>query len=145
MKMKMLDQVEERHFPDLMGLYRETYWGKDRTEEEVRAMLAHTDLVFALIDEGDRLVGFARVLTDTVYKALVFDVIIRSDQRGNGLVKQLLDAIVSHPQLAGVKHFEQYCRPDVVELYRKWGFGTELSGQVFMRRDGRKKDDGSKA
>jgi ribosomal protein S18 acetylase RimI-like enzyme len=103
-------------------------------------MLAHTDLVFALVDmQDDRLVGFARVLTDTVYKAFVFDVIVHPDRRGRGLVRMLLDAILSHPQLAGVKHFELYCRPDVVELYRKWGFGTELGGQVFMRREGRKR------
>ena len=85
------------------------------------------------------LVGFARVLTDTVYKAFVFDVIVRPDRRGRGLVRRLMDAIISHPQLSGVKHFELYCRPDVVELYTKWGFSTELSGQVFMRRDGKEK------
>ena len=135
----MLDSVEERYLPDLMELYRSAYWATDRTEEEVRRMLDHTDLVFALVDDDDRLIGFARVLTDTVYKAFVFDVIVQPDRRGEGLVNQLLDAIVSHPQLAGVKHFELYCRPDVVDLYRKWGFGTELNGQVFMRRDGRRK------
>ena len=140
--MRLLDRVEERHFPDLMELYRSTYWGADRTEQEVRKMLDHTDLVFALIDEDDHMVGFARVLTDTVYKAFVFDVIVRPDRRGGGLVRQLLDAIFSHPQLAGVKHFELYCRPDVVELYKKWGFSTELAVQVFMRKDGRKGRDG---
>ncbi len=40
-------------------------------------MLAHTDLVFALVDtDSDRLVGLARVLTDTIYRASVFDVIV---------------------------------------------------------------------
>lgn len=138
MAIELRDRIEEAYMADLMALYRQTYWGQERSEEEVRKMLAHTDLVFALVD-GGHLVGFARVLTDTVYKAFVFDVIVDEGRRGQGLVRRLLGAITAHPQLSGVKHFELYCRPDVVELYRKWGFGTELSGQVFMRREGRKK------
>ncbi len=125
---------------DLMALYRQTYWGRERSEEDVLKMLAHTDLMFTLVDtDSGHLVGFARVLTDTVYKAFVFDVIVDEGRRGQGLVRRLMDAITAHPQLLKVKHFELYCRPDVVELYRKWGFGTELSGQVFMRREGQKK------
>lgn len=140
MTVELGDRIEEGQLADLMALYRQTYWGQERSEEEVRKMLTHTDLVFTLVDtDSGRLVGFARVLTDTVYKAFVFDVIVHEERRGRGLVRRLLDAIVSHPQLSGVKHFELYCRPDVVELYRRWGFDTELSGQVFMRKEGWKK------
>jgi ribosomal protein S18 acetylase RimI-like enzyme len=139
MAIELRDRIEEEQIIDLMALYRQTYWGLERSEEEVRKMLTHTDLVFALVDDhSGRLVGFARVLTDRVYKAFIFDVIVDEGCRGKGLVRRLLDAIVAHPQLSEVKHFELYCRPDVVELYRKWGFGTELSGQVFMRKEGRK-------
>jgi len=140
MTVELRDHLDEKHIPELMALYRGTYWGNQRTEDDVRKMLAHTDLVFALVDERDHLVGFARVLTDTVYKALVFDVMVRPDRRGSGLARTIFDSIDSHPQLAGVKHFELYCRPDVIDMYRKWGYGTELGGQVFMRREGRKGD-----
>jgi ribosomal protein S18 acetylase RimI-like enzyme len=140
MAIELRDRIEEGQMADLMALYRQTYWGQERTEEEVRKMLAHTDLIFSLVDaDSGRLVGFARVLTDTVYKAFVFDVIVDEGHRGQGLVRRLLDAITTHPQLSEVQYFELYCRPDVVELYRRWGFGTELNGQVFMRREGRKK------
>ena len=130
--------IDDSHIGDLMTLYRQTYWAKDRREVDVRRMLQRTDLVFALVDtDSERLVGFARVLTDTVYKAFVFDVMVHPEYRGRGLSGRLLTAITSHPELETVKHFELYCRSDVVELYRKWGFGTELGGQIFMRREGK--------
>ena len=92
MAIELRDRVEEGQMADLMALYRQTYWGKERSEEDVRKMLAHTDLVFALVDtDGGHLVGFARVLTDTVYKAFVFDVIVDEGRRGQGLVRRLMD------------------------------------------------------
>ncbi len=129
--------MTEDHFGDLLDMYRSTYWAKDRSPEDVRRMLDHTDLIFALVDTDDgRMVGFARVLTDTVYKALIFDVVVSPNRRGEGLAHTLLESIFSHPDLRGVKHFELYCRDDVVELYKKWGFSQDLAGQVFMRKDG---------
>jgi GNAT superfamily N-acetyltransferase len=139
MTIELLDRVEGHHLDDLMDLYKGTYWAKDRTAEDVRRMLGRTDLVFAAVDsDSGQLVAFARVLTDTVYKAFIFDVIVHPRYRGEGLAKRLLDSIMAHPELQEVKHFELYCKDDVVELYRRWGFSTDLGGQVFMRRDGRR-------
>lgn len=127
--------LADGHFDDLMELYRSTYWARDRSPEDVRRMLDHTDLLFTLVDtEDEHLVGFARVLTDTVYKALIFDVMVRPERRGEGFARTLLESILSHPELKRVKHFELYCRDDVIELYKKWGFSQDLAGQVFMRR-----------
>lgn len=129
--------MTEGQFDDLMEMYRSTYWARDRTQEDVRRMLERTDMIFALVDSGDeRLVGFARVLTDTVYKALIFDVMVRPDRRGEGLARTLLESVLAHPELRGVKHFELYCRDDVIDLYKKWGFTQDLAGQVFMRKEG---------
>ncbi len=97
--------LTSEHFQDLMSLYKNTYWAADRSEEEVRRMLEHTDILFALVDSDDgHLVGFARVLTDTVYKALIFDVIIHPDHRGSGLARVLLDKIMAYPDLKNIKN-----------------------------------------
>ena len=47
---KVKHSLTSEHFQDLMGLYKNTYWAADRSEEEVRRMLEHTDILFALVD-----------------------------------------------------------------------------------------------
>ncbi len=48
-------------------------------------MLVHCDLIIACCDMQDRVIGFARVLTDYTFKALIFDVIVDESDRGQGL------------------------------------------------------------
>jgi GNAT superfamily N-acetyltransferase len=122
----------------LLELYRSAWWAADRTAEDVRAMLAGSDLVFAVVDRRvDRLVGFARVLTDEVYLALLLDVIVAPNARGSGLGRVVLDAVVSHPRLAGVRSLELVCQPELVPFYRLWGFTDEVGGSRLLRRPAR--------
>jgi GNAT superfamily N-acetyltransferase len=70
----------------------------------------------------DRLVGFGRVLTDEVYLAVILDVIVAAEWRSLGLGKMILDAIVGHPKLVGVRSLELVCQPDLMPFYGRWGF-----------------------
>jgi len=117
----------------LTRLYQNEWWARDRRVEDVRRMLSATDLSFGLVEEG-RLVGFSRVLTDGVYKALVLDVIVERRLRGTGAGRRLMDAILGHERLASVRHFELYCLPELTAFYERWGFTTELGELRLMRR-----------
>lgn len=133
--MNVVDRLAESHFADLMALYANEWWTSARQPGEVRKMLAHTDFVFGCVEEeSGKLVGFARVLSDRVYKALILDVIVAESHRGSGLGRKLMDAILAHPELREVRHFELYCKPEMMPLYRKWGFTNELGDVNFMRR-----------
>jgi len=100
---------------------------------DVERMLADSDLVVGLLDEG-RLVGFARVLTDFVYFGMVLDVIVAPNRRGIGLGRVLLDVVVGHPRLAGVRSLELVCQPEMVPFYRAWGFTDQVGRSLLMRR-----------
>ena len=135
MQFEFLEKLHEAHVEQLVALYQNEWWTRGRTLKDVRVMLAHSDLIFAFVDkETRRLAAFARVLTDSVYKAVIFDVIVDAAHRGTGLGRALMDAIVQHPQLKGVRHLELYCKAELMPLYRKWGFTEELGDLKFMRR-----------
>ena len=71
-----VEQIDDRRLGDLLELYRHEWWTNQRRDADVARMLQHTDLVVgACTDPGGELVGFTRVLTDRVFKALIFDVI----------------------------------------------------------------------
>ena len=56
----------------LMDLLRQAGWAKHRSMEGVRRMLEGTSLTLGAW-EGDRLGGFARAMTDGIYRALIDD------------------------------------------------------------------------
>ena len=77
--------------------------------------------------------GFARVLTDFIFKAIIFDVIVSKPYRNKGLGNQLMDQILKHPNLQSVKHFELYCLPEMVQYYEKYNFSGDVGGIKLMR------------
>jgi GNAT superfamily N-acetyltransferase len=79
------------------------------------------------------LAAFARAVTDYAYKALVLDVIVAAPHRGSGLGARIMDALMQHPKLAEVRHFELYCAPDMVPFYQRWDYTSDLGDLQFMR------------
>lgn len=135
---RVVSQLNEQQISELVELYKNEFWSNKRTRPEVDKMLAASDIIIGLVDECDRLVAFTRVLTDFVYRAIIFDVIVKPDYRDQGLGKQLLDAVVNHPQLQAVEYLGLYCLPEMVQFYERWGFTTEIGGFQLMLRSSRR-------
>ncbi|MFE9689276.1 GNAT family N-acetyltransferase [Micromonospora sp. NPDC005806] len=134
-QIELRETVEADCLPQLMDLFASAWWTAGRTGGDVTRMLAASGLVFALVHRASgRLVGFARVITDDVYLAVLLDVIVAPDSRGCGLGAMLLDAIVGHPRLATVRSIELVCQPDLMPFYRRWGFTEQVGRSRLMRR-----------
>lgn len=134
---RIVSELTEQQISELTDLYRNEFWSQNRTTQEVAKMLAASDIVIGLIDESDRLIAFTRVLTDFVYRAVIFDVIVKPTHRSQGLGKQLLDIVIHHPQLQSVEYLGLFCLPDMVPFYERWGFTTEHGGLQLMFRPNR--------
>jgi len=132
--LRLITRLDDTHVAQLHQLYQHEWWTRDRTHEDVERILAGTTYVFGFCTADNRLVGFARVLTDGVFKAIVFDVIVASEYRRTGVGARLMNAIIEHPVLGTVRHLELYCLPEMVRFYEKWGFSTQVSGVTYMRR-----------
>ncbi|PYR70462.1 MAG: GNAT family N-acetyltransferase [Acidobacteria bacterium] len=114
---------------------KDVWWAHDRTREQVENLLTWSDLVIGLCDDADdRLVAFARVLTDRTFRAFIFDVIVAAEHRGRGVGRRLMEELLSHPIVRAVELVELYCRPDLVTFYEGFGFTSPDSGVVLMRR-----------
>ena len=132
---RVIDSLNDRRMTQLMELYREEWWTHQRTADQVRDLLRWSDVVIGLCDEDDdRLVAFARVLTDRVFRAFVFDVIVASTHRGKGLGLRIMRELLEHPMLRHVEMIELYCRPELTAFYERLGFSRPDSGVVLMRR-----------
>ncbi|UVK40859.1 GNAT family N-acetyltransferase [Mesorhizobium sp. AR10] len=119
----------------LVALFQTEWWTKGRTRADTERALQLGGPMFAFVDpEGDDLVAFARTITDGVYKAMIFDIIVKTTWRGTGLGALLMETVLNDPALANVKHRELYCLQDMVPFYEKWGFTDKLPGLYFMRQ-----------
>jgi len=134
MSYRVVHQLSSSQVDDLVALYANEFWCNRRTRDDVLRMLRHTDLLVGVVDDSNRLVGFCRVLTDFVYRATLYDVIVHPARRGEGLGRLVLDAMMSHPRLRGVESTDLNCRPEMRAFYERWGFSGELKDTIRMRR-----------
>jgi N-acetylglutamate synthase-like GNAT family acetyltransferase len=115
----------------LVALYRHAPWASTRTSEDAREMLIHTDVAITAWDEN-RLVGFGRVLTDYVYRASIWDVIVDNVYQGQDIGTQIIQHILDHHDLKRVELFWLCTRSP--GFYEKLGFSSnEQTGMVWAR------------
>jgi predicted GNAT family N-acyltransferase len=135
MRLASLSPLPPEYTEQLLELYADVWWTKSRTIVDVEAMLASTPVTIGLVDNPKhRLAAFARVLTDDVYFAMILDVIVDARYRGTGLGRALMDAVLAHPRVSGVKSVELVCQPDLIAFYEKWGFTDDVGTSLLMRR-----------
>jgi predicted GNAT family N-acyltransferase len=131
--MEIIYELSDKHISQVHRLYQKEWWTNQRSLEETKACIAGSQICIAILDNNADVVAFSRVLTDYIFKALIFDVIVDSSLRGAGLGNLLLDAIKGHKQLNKVKAFELYCLPELQPFYRKHGFSTDVGGISLMK------------
>ena len=115
----------------LLRLYHQAPWAKNRTAGQAQRMLRQTDFVMSAWD-GDRLIGFGRVLTDYVFRASIWDVIVDKHYQSRGIGTELVKQILHHPSLKEVELFWLCTR--MPGFYERLGFSSkEQTGMVWSR------------
>jgi GNAT superfamily N-acetyltransferase len=108
-----------------------SYWAAGVPEDVVRRSIENS-LCFGVY-RGEEQAGFARVVTDRATFAYLADVFVLEEHRGQGIGKWLVEVILSHPDLQGLRRWMLATR-DAHDLYRRYAF-TELARPgIFMER-----------
>lgn len=106
-----------------------SYWAKGIPRDAVDMSIDNA-LCFGLF-QGDRQIGFARVITDYATFAYLSDVFIFESHRGRGLATWLMEVILAHPDLQGLRRW-MLATNDAHGLYRKVGFRDLAHPERFM-------------
>ncbi|MCA9474687.1 MAG: GNAT family N-acetyltransferase, partial [Nitrospira sp.] len=131
----MITFLDSKTFPlhHLLRLFEQTDWARGRTLEDSEKMLAHTDLVITAWDD-ENLVGFGRVLTDFVFRASIWDVIVDRPYHNRDIGKGIVHRMLAHPSLKDVELF-WLCTRRYQGFYASLGFSDkEQTGMVWDRR-----------
>ena len=107
---------------DLVAVHRylaASYWSPGLPMDVLTRAVAHS-LCFGLY-HGTEQVGFARTITDRATFAYLCDVYVLEAHRGRGLGRWLMEVVVAHPALQGLRRFVLVTR-DAHGLYTRFGF-----------------------
>ncbi len=113
------------------GFLTMSYWAAGVPMDVVKRSIEHS-LAFGVYKE-DQQVGFARIITDYATFAYLGDVFILEPFRGRGLSKWLMEVIVGHPELQGLRRWVLLTR-DAHGLYRQVGFSELSNPERYMER-----------
>ncbi|EGQ9464848.1 GNAT family N-acetyltransferase [Vibrio parahaemolyticus] len=108
-----------------------SYWGKGIPRERLEESLRHS-FCFAVLDDENQLVAFARLITDRTTFAYLADVFVVEAHRGKGISKWLISEIVAHPELQGLRRMMLATR-DAHGLYEQFGFTPIAPVENFMQ------------
>ena len=106
-----------------------SYWSPGIPRAVVERAIANS-LCFGVLHHGQQ-VGFARVITDRATFAYLSDVYILAEHRGKGLSRRLLEQIIRHPELQGLRRMLLATR-DAHALYAKFGFQPLAAPDLIM-------------
>jgi GNAT superfamily N-acetyltransferase len=110
-----------------------SYWAEGVSLAVVERGFRHS-CAFGVYAAAGELGGWGRVVTDYATYAYLTDVFILPEQRGQGLGKLLVEAMLAHPELQGLRKWMLGTR-DAHGLYEQYGFtGLRNPGSAMERQ-----------
>ena len=130
MRYRILDGREKMDIQDIIRLLKSTYWADRRSEEQIGRSVLNSSCYGVYLEEEEKLVGFARVISDYATTYYLCDVVIDQDYRRRGLGTALVSYIESLPLYRGLRGV--LITRDAHSLYRKLGYEV-LDGRVMVK------------
>ena len=121
------------------GFLSTCYWSPGIARERVARAIEHSLCIGVYDPSSPRPDGrpgqaaFARVVTDCASFAYLCDVYIEESHRGRGLSKWLMETILAHPDLQGLRRFCLMTR-DAHGLYQQYGFTPMPDPAKYLER-----------
>ncbi len=110
-------------------LSKHSGWSDDIPLERVKTSIENS-LNFGLF-HNTRQIGFARVISDFSTIAYLGDIYILDNYRGQGLSRRLMDCIMTHPNLQGLRRWI-LLTSTADWLYEKYGFNKIPDPEIYM-------------
>ncbi|AFZ26916.1 acetyltransferase, N-acetylglutamate synthase [Cylindrospermum stagnale PCC 7417] len=105
------------------------FWAKGRSIEDLGIAIANSDPVISIWDR-EKLIGFARATSDTIYRATIWDVVIHPEYRGHGLGNKLVETVLSHPRMRVERVYLMTTHQQ--EFYEKIGFQSNTTTTMVL-------------
>ena len=110
------------------------FWAGERRLEDWEVAIANSHPIISAWDDQE-LIGFARATSDGIYRAMVWDVVIHPDYRGQGLGRQLVQTLLAHPHMNRVERI-YLTTTHQQSFYEHIGFVSNSSTTMVLNQQG---------
>lgn len=112
-------------------LSKHSGWSNNIPFDRVKTSIDNS-LNFGLFHNGKQ-IGFARVISDFSTIAYLGDIYVLENYRGQGLSKKMMEAVIGHPNLQGLRRWI-LLTSTADWLYKKFGFTELPQPELYMER-----------
>ncbi len=125
-----IEQPSPADIDAIHAVLKETYWSPGIPRDVVARACANSMCAVAR-DEGGKLIGFARLVTDKATFAWLCDVIVLPGKQGRGLGRALVQTFQNLPELGGLRRWLLGTK-DAHGVYEPLGFSSLAAPQRLM-------------
>ena len=118
-------------FEAVYGFLSAVPWASGLDRDAMAQALGNS-LCFSLLEERQQ-IGLARVITDFVTYAYLCDVYVLENCRGRGLGSWLVQSVLEHPQIRGLRRVALITH-DAQEFYVRLGFKLPVQADCYLER-----------
>ena len=115
----------------LQHLYTFTRWGRGRSLEQIDRMINSSSLCFSVYYE-ENMIAFCRILTDFVFRASLWDIMVHPDHQGKGLGSALLNYAIFHPAVKDIPLIITYTS-ELGPFLKQHGFTDDEGAMMLLR------------
>ncbi len=112
----------------------QSFWAGGRSQRDLSRMLTGSQAVVSAW-QGSHLVGFGRATSDSVFRGVLWDVVVAGEHQGRGLGRRIVEALLQEPALQGVERV-YLMTTNSSGFYEQLGFSA-VDSQRLMLRHGR--------
>lgn len=116
--LKIYNDAKSVNINKVHSMLADTYWGHRRDKDTLKVAVEHSICYSAY--RGDVQVGFGRIMTDYATAAYLTDVIVEPDERGKGIGKLIVEAMMSDPRIQNC--YVMLSTSDAGGFYAPFGF-----------------------
>jgi GNAT superfamily N-acetyltransferase len=104
----------------VLAMLHASHWGGSMTRAQLVRAIANS-VCISVYDASGKQLGFTRIVTDLSTYAYLTDVIVDEAARGQGIGSWMIETVLAHPDLQGLRRIALWTR-SARELYERFGF-----------------------
>lgn len=126
MKISFLHSIENVEWSRMKEIYHSVGW-ENHNEEKIKKVFQSSNVVAIAYDE-DNIAGFGRALSDGVFNAAIYDVVVDEHYQNKGIGQKIIENLLA--QLKDISCVHLVSTSGNEEFYKKAGFRKMKTGMA---------------